>query len=169
VEWKAKNEQNYTLFTVERSNDAGVTFNTIVGSMRSNAQGNYSLLDKYPLDGANFYRLKQVDINGNITYSKVARVEYSGLNNYLVNENLNVYPNPAKGNINLSIKESPDVNSTAYHIRISNSMGLVVKDFKLQQPNWQGSVSDLLTGTYVIEVVNAKDQTLIGKTKFVKL
>ncbi|MBS1529453.1 MAG: T9SS type A sorting domain-containing protein, partial [Bacteroidetes bacterium] len=168
LDWKTKNEQDYTLFTVERSSD-GQNFDTVVGSMRSDAQGTYSLPDRYPQNGINFYRLKQVDINGNMTYSKVVQIEYAQPSVSLTDDNLNVYPNPAASNINVNIKNPLGGQSATYQIRISNSVGIVVKDIKSPQPNWQGNVSDLLTGTYMIEVVNAKDQSLVGKTKFVKL
>lgn len=168
LQWKTVNEQNYTEFTVERSNDNGNTFDVVVGGMRSSNQGTYALLDKYPKDGANFYRLKQVDINGNQNYSKVVEVQYSGLGNNLADNNINVYPNPAINTLNLDIKDAAKPASS-YQIKISNSVGLVVRDIKSQQPSWQGSVNDLLTGTYMIEVVNAKDQSLVGRAKFVKL
>jgi hypothetical protein len=48
-------------------------------------------------------------------------------------------------------------------------VGLVVKNIKSPQPTWDGSVSDLLTGSYMIQVLNSKTQALIGQTKFVKL
>jgi hypothetical protein len=169
VKWQTTNEENYTKFTIERSNDGGKTFTTIVGEMQSNAQGAYSLPDRYPQDGTNFYRLKQVDANGNIAYSKIIPVEYSELSNNLSNNNISIYPNPAKSNIYLNIKNPSDGKSVVYQIKITNSIGLVVRDVKSQQPSWQGNVNDLLTGTYVIEVVNTKDQSLVGKAKFVKL
>lgn len=169
VQWKTINEQNYTQFTVERSNDHGQNFDVVVGGMGSSNQGTYTLLDKHPNDGPNFYRLKQTDINGNVNYSKVVEVQYSGMSNSFVSNNINIYPNPAISNITLNINDATKASSANYQIRISNSVGLVVKDVKSQQPSWQGNVSDLLTGTYMIEVVNNKDQSLVGRTKFVKL
>ncbi len=166
--WKTANEENYTYFTVERSNDNGNTFN-VVGGIQSRGQGSYSLPDKNPTAGLNLYRLKQIDIDNNISYSKVIPVEYSALSNSLVNYNINVYPNPARNVINLAVTNITSTPSNNYNIRITNSSGFVVKDITSGQPSWQGSVSDLLTGTYIIQVVNTKDQTLVGKAKFVKL
>ena len=76
--WKTINEQNYTLFTVERSTDNGKTFE-VAGGLQSSGQGTYALWDKNPQNGLNLYRLKQDDINDNISYSKVIPVEYSGV------------------------------------------------------------------------------------------
>jgi hypothetical protein len=166
--WKTVNEQNYTLFTVERSTDNGKTYE-VAGGLQSSASGTYALNDKNPQPGLNLYRLKQTDINDNITYSKVIPVEYSGLSNSLINNNINIYPNPARNVINLAIANTGETHAGNYNIRITNSSGFVIKDITSAQANWQGNVGDLLTGTYVIQVVNTKDQSLVGKAKFVKL
>jgi hypothetical protein len=166
--WKTKNEQNYTTFTVERSTDNGQAFE-VLGGIPSSAQGTYTFPDKNPATGQNLYRLKQNDINDNVTYSKVVQVLYSDPNNNLGKGSINVYPNPANNIINLTISPSYDVTGTNYNIRVTNSTGMVVKEVTSAQPQWQSSVSNLLIGTYFIEVVNNKDKSLIGKTKFVKL
>ena len=108
VVWKTVNEQNYTNFTVERSTDGGVTFN-ILGGFVSSSLGTYSFLDKNPLMTANRYRLKLADLDGNISYSNVVTLIYGNSNN--VAGNINVYPNPTSGSINLTI--TPFNNSTA--------------------------------------------------------
>jgi len=167
VIWKAVNEQNYTHYTVERSTDNGKVFE-VVGGLTSSGQGTYSLLDKNPANGINKYRLKQEDYNSVITYSNVVTIQYSDKSNNLTGSgHLSVYPNPAVGNINLAI--DPKKQVTAYSIRITNSAGTIVKQAITTLPNWQDNVSKLLTGTYLIQVVNNKDNSLVGQTKFVKL
>ncbi len=166
--WKTINEENYTYFTVERSIDNGNTFN-VIGGMQSSDQGTYAFMDTDP-KAHNLYRLKQADLNDSITYSKVVPVQYSGLSNGIAStNNINVYPNPASGAINVSIADLAGSGKAKYNIRITNSSGFVVRNITTAQPNWQGSVSDLLTGSYVIQVVNTKDQSFVGKAKFVKL
>jgi hypothetical protein len=167
--WTTENEQSYTNFTVERSIDGGKTFD-VIGSVASSNLGTYSLLDKSPVIGQNYYRLKQEDINNTITYSKIVSVEYTNTNQStsLVSNNLNLFPNPAKSVINLNI--TPDVNNPiTYNIVVTNNLGLVLRQATSPQPTWQTSVSDLLPGTYIVKVLNSKDQTLVGSTKFVKL
>ena len=164
--WSTENEQNYTNFTVERSTDGGKTY-TIIGGPASSGAGTYSLLDKTP-SNQNLYRLKQEDINNNITYSKIIPIAYSALSNSLVINNINIYPNPASSIINLAIDKGSNT-VTSYHIQITNSSGLIIKQTISAQPTWQASISDLLPGSYVIKVFNNKDQSAIGYTKFVKL
>jgi hypothetical protein len=167
VIWKAVNEQNYTHYTVERSTDNGKVFE-VVGGLISSGQGTYSLLDKNPANGINQYRLKQEDYNSIITYSNVVSIQYSDKSNNLAgNSHLCVYPNPAVNNISLAI--DPKKQVATYSIRVTNSAGTIVKQATTTQPNWQYNVSNLLTGTYLIKVINNKDNSPVGQTKFVKL
>ncbi|MGZ3764694.1 MAG: T9SS type A sorting domain-containing protein, partial [Mucilaginibacter sp.] len=165
--WVTEHEENYTNFTVERSNDGGKTFE-VIGGFSSNGAGTYSLLDKNPLIGQNLYRLKQEDINNNITYSSVVAIEYSDLGNNLLKNNIGIYPNPAKTVVNLTITPT-NAAVTTYSIQVTNNLGLMVKQATTTQLNWQSSVADLMPGTYVVKVFNNTNHALVGSTKFVKL
>ena len=166
IVWTTENEQNYTNFTVERSTDAGKTYE-VVGSVSGNAQGTYSLMDRNPAE-QNLYRLKQEDINNSITYSKIVPIGYSAINNNLDNNSINIYPNPTSINISLTIIPKTTGNAT-YHIRVTNGTGFVVKSAIVTEPYWQSNVSGLLTGTYLVQVIDIKNNSVIGQTKFVKL
>jgi len=176
--WVTENEQNYTNFTVERSNDGGTTF-SILGGYVSNAQGSYSFLDKNPANGANLYRLKLEDINGTITYSNVVTLMYGNATS-LVKTGITVYPNPAKSIVNLSIATgfnpgtsvasiSNPAAGMSYDIQIASISGSSVAKATTNQQCWQTDVSVLMPGTYIITVTNNKDKSLVGKAKFVKL
>jgi hypothetical protein len=165
VVWTAKNEENYTNFAVERSTDTGKTYQ-VIGSLTSSGQSSYSLVDRNPAD-QNIYRLQQQDIDDSVTYSKAVKISFSNLSGNLMASNISVYPNPVKSTLNLTITtEKP---AYLYCIEISNSTGLVVKQVTSSQPSWQSSVNDLLPGIYIVKVLNYKDNSLIGNTKFVKL
>ncbi|MDB5136183.1 MAG: type sorting protein [Mucilaginibacter sp.] len=165
--WKTENEQNYTNFTVERSIDNGKTFD-VLGSVDASGLGTYSLLDKNPISGQNLYRLKQEDINNAISYSNIVSVSYSNLSNNIAVSNLSIYPNPAISIINLAITALP-AESASYSIKFMNSSGTIAKEVSSSQPLWQGNVSNLLPGTYLIQVVNNKNQSIVGEAKLVKL
>lgn len=166
VIWKTENEEGYTGFTIERSTDNGKTFE-VIGSQQSSAQSTYSLLDKTPVIGLNYYRLKQVDINNTISYSNIIPVQVSKIGNIVFNGNINIYPNPAGSTISLDIKDA--ANSASYNILITNSSGLIIKQATAAQSSWQASIADLQPGTYILKVFNNKDNTFVGDTKFVKL
>ncbi|HVS90419.1 MAG TPA: T9SS type A sorting domain-containing protein [Mucilaginibacter sp.] len=161
--WKTQNEQNYTDFTIQRSTDNGKTFD-VIGSITSSGLGTYSFLDKSPSrHNDNQYRLKQEDISNNVTYSGLVTVRIDGR----MPRNLNLYPNPALSTIYLDI--DPKAGATSYSVRITNSCGTVVKYVVITDTHWQDNVSRLLTGTYLVQVVNDKDNSIIGQAKFVKL
>ena len=188
--WKTENEQNYTNFTVERSTDNGKTFD-VLGGFWSTADGTYSFLDRNPLRNAtDQYRLKLEDLAGTISYSKVVALQYSSLNDNDANK-ISIYPNPTSGIVNLSIAgpynpsskslfvaqelntqagtNNNQSNSQSYEIRIMNITGILVRTAKSSQHSWRDNLSSLSPGTYIIQVLNSSDRSVVGKGTFVKL
>ena len=182
LQWTTTNEQNYTHFTLERSIDGGATYNIIYGKP-STGQGSYSYLDRSFSAGENIYRLKMEDLNGNITYSNAVVLVYTdGLNG-----NVTVYPNPTSGPINLIISKikntisspsrsladgpitTPTTISNSYFVKIVSTAGVVIKTMSTTNPRWQTDVSSLMPGTYIMQVANQSDNSLVGQVTFVKL
>lgn len=77
--WITATEKNSESYIMERSAD-GYNFtsisNKIPAAGNSSVRLNYSFIDAYPLAGTNYYRLKETDIDGKITYSSVKEVTY---------------------------------------------------------------------------------------------
>ncbi|HTD99795.1 MAG TPA: T9SS type A sorting domain-containing protein [Mucilaginibacter sp.] len=165
ISWKVKNEFNYTAFYVERSIDKGETFESI-GSLQSNSSGRYTFLDKKPATGQNQYRLKLYDINNNYSYSNIVTLSYSRLANIPYNARISVYPNPAVSTINLSIEQKSKI--AAYSIKILNAAGIVVKESVSDKPSWGANIGYLKPGTYIVQVLNDNDKSIVGITSFVK-
>ena len=185
VEWTTKNEENYTNFTVERSTDFGGTYN-VLGGVASTGAGQYSFLDKNPQFTTNIYRLKMEDINGTITYSNLVPLMYANENGIASNL-ISLYPNPAQSTINLTInaaslavnKDSQLTSFSArgassaakavYNIRITNASGVIIKNESTTQQSWQADVKNLTPGTYIMQVYNTANDSLVGKGTFIKL
>lgn len=161
--WQTTNEGNYTGFGIERSIDGGQNFNTL-DSLQGCGAGHYNFTDINPA-GKNTYRLRQRNIYGVISYSKPVVIAYD---NNLSNK-IRVYPNPVNTTINLDIASQPVGNAAEYEIRFTNSSGILVKDAISAQAQWQGSTDDLQPGLYFIQVLNIKNDQIVGKSKFVKL
>ncbi len=67
--------------------------------------------------------------------------------NELTDASFKVYPNPSSSEVNVSFKESTERN-----IRLISLDGKVIETINTSETTVQFSVSDLLTGTYFIEV-----------------
>jgi len=175
VSWVTENEATYTNFTVERSTD-GKTFDELA-AVTSSAQGSYGYLDKTPANGPNTYRLKITDLNGAVSYSSVVTIMYANTNGKIALNGVTVYPNPTANTINLSITGNqagntamtPATTKPAYNIEIVNNMGSVVKSEKSSSPLWQSDVTALTPGTYFVRVIDTGNNTVVGKSAFVKL
>jgi hypothetical protein len=164
ITWEVENEFNYTTFYAERSVDKGITFQSL-GSIQSSGVGGYSFLDKNPVMGQNQYRLVLNDIDNNIYYSKIVILTYSPSSDD-AGSKISIYPNPAANVINLTVNQNSNIAS--YNIKIVDVTGIVVKETVSMQPNWNANIGYLKPGTYLVQVLNNKDKSLVGVTTFVK-
>ncbi|HNQ12634.1 MAG TPA: T9SS type A sorting domain-containing protein [Bacteroidia bacterium] len=91
LKWTTATEWNSDYFEVERSSD-GYQFKSI-GSKKASGNSSsileYSFSDDQPVLGLSYYRLKQVDLNGEFEYSKTLAIQYNGQALYQLK------PNPA--------------------------------------------------------------------------
>jgi hypothetical protein len=104
IYWTTAIEINNSHFQIQRSTDGKVfsKIGTIEGQKNSNISKSYGFVDKNPQIGQNFYRLKQVDLNGNINYSDIVQLSFQANGPFI-----QIYPNPGNGkSINLEM-ESP--------------------------------------------------------------
>lgn len=78
LQWKTVTEINSDYFVVERSTDgANFTQVAIVNAQdNSNTIINYQMIDNFPNDGINYYRLKMVDNDGTFQYSNTITVNF---------------------------------------------------------------------------------------------
>lgn len=99
LHWATASEQNNRKFIIERSKDA-IYFEpigTVDGAGNSNRLLNYSFTDNTPYEGISYYRLKQMDFEGRISYSNIIRIVFEEERNFITQIN----PNPADDKINL--------------------------------------------------------------------
>lgn len=110
--WSTSRELNNKGFELQRSSN-GVDFKAIQFVSTKATNGNsgsilqYSYVDEQPLANNNYYRLKQIDINGKYSYSNVVVLSSSKLDKF---EIVNVYPNPTANNVTVGINATKDDN-----------------------------------------------------------
>jgi hypothetical protein len=96
LNWSTANELNNNGYDVEKrisgKTSTWETIGFVKGSGNSNSIRNYSFTDKESfMTGKYEYRLKQNDVNGTSTYSKIVEVDIAQPTAYSINQN---YPNP---------------------------------------------------------------------------
>jgi hypothetical protein len=166
LNWTTQNEDTYTTFVVQRSTDGGKTFTTLT-TIPSTGVGAYSFLDTKPARGENQYRLQQQDFSGTITYSNIVQLFYQGTG-LVDTSTISIYPNPVKDVINLTITATNNA-SGPYTITLTTNDGDVIKRYNSSQTTWQGNISQLRPGIYIIKVVNNADKSIAGISKVIKL
>ncbi len=96
LSWSTANEINNKGFNVERSND-GSHFNSIgfVDARYGHSILDYSFTDNNIINGSDYYRLKQIDVDGNYMYSRTIKLDLSKFawsinGNPVINNNSNI-------------------------------------------------------------------------------
>lgn len=95
LSWTTLNERNNDRFEIERSWD-GESFEKIAqtpGNGDTDQASDYEFFDNSPLDGRSYYRLKQVDTDGEFAYTEVVSVRRGEELRFI-----GIYPNPAGTN-----------------------------------------------------------------------
>ncbi|MBX2930887.1 MAG: T9SS type A sorting domain-containing protein [Chitinophagaceae bacterium] len=169
VQWTTVQEINNKQFNVQRSNN-GVVFSTIAiqpaytNSDNANSVRNYTMIDEKPIIGTNYYRLEQVDNDGKISYSPIVSIK-NGATNWAT---LNIYPNPVRDNLHLSITTYAN---TPILIKVVDVYGRCI----IQCSNNITSannvinmpINHLTAGVYYIQLLNGKTNEYITQ-RFIK-
>ncbi len=156
LQWTTQHEQENAGFEIERSYN-GQQF-TKIGFVKG--RGNSSVSSRYVFDdkdialNENFYRLRQVDMNGSATYSAIVLVK----NTLLANGGFRVLGNPFTHYIDLQLPKNISGNAVvslidmtgriAYRQRIKNTEQRV----RLMPP------ANLLRGAYLLQLADGEEQ-----------
>ncbi len=149
LNWETATEVNNYGFEIEASTSSATGWKTIgfvSGHGNSNSPNSYSFT---AIDGAKYYRLKQIDTDGRFEYSSVVGVE--GSLSYKLSQN---HPNPFNPTtvINFSIPESGLVT-----VKVYNALGQEVAEL-LNEVKTAGSYavnfngSNLSSGMYIYKI-----------------
>ena len=152
VEWKTEHELSIANYQVEKSTD-GTHFTkayTEVNVKNNDRSVAYSWVDKNPVKGANFYRIKSTELNGAVKYSLVVKVMFEK-----ATPSITLYPNPvANATFNLYFVNE---ESGEYKLRLLNSAGQLIEAAKLNHTATSSKEifrpkQQLLQGNYILEI-----------------
>ena len=155
--WATASERNSSHFDIERSSN-GVDFERI-GSVsaqgNSNITHNYDFFDARPNVGINYYRLRQVDIDGAQELSNIVAVEIDALG-----KPYRFYPNPTDGQIRYQFYSE---QADEVQIEVLNSLGQVVlrqsQSYQIGGHELSIDMSSLTPAAYVIRAYHESGKT----------
>nr|MBP7558696.1 T9SS type A sorting domain-containing protein [Chitinophagaceae bacterium] len=148
LQWWAQTDAQHAYFEVEKSAD-GARFTTIG---RGPSSAPYIFTDPSPYAGTGYYRIRQVDMDGSVTYSAVVLVNYQ-----LKAAQVQLFPNPAGKQVEIRILTD---RSGRYNLRITDYAGREVKQATIWVTPGTASASiDISTLAAQLYIVNLYDQS----------
>lgn len=138
--WTTAQEINNDRFLIERSaNGNGFQqVGAVAGASNGQISNEYIFHDTAPLEGLNFYRLRQIDVDGSENLSEVVSVRASSA--------LSVFPNPGKEELTI-------VGINNHRVDIFDGLGRLQLSRQVV-PNERLDVSSLSPGMYLLRVDN---------------
>ena len=140
--WETASEINNDFFEVQRSLD-GQAFEKIgevAGQGSSNETHRYQFIDKQPLEGTVYYRLKQVDYDGLYDYSDLVAMEwtYSAIAEVTPITEVLMFPNPSEGGI-FTLRIHGMQRNTVVSIKLIDMVGKVHLQKRVEAESLAGS------------------------------
>ena len=158
VSWATSLEHLTDYFVIQRSIDnksfASIAQVNAVGE--SESEQDYSIQDNKPVPGYDYYRLKEVDKDGNFYFSPIVAVKFDAPNGF------EIYPNPAGDFTNISSLRDPMTD-----VKLFDITGKLIQDIHLDgnQIAVQLNLSLLTKGIFLVSV---KTTTGIYRQKLYK-
>lgn len=124
LQWSTASERDNNYFQVEHrsANTDWETLGKLYAKGNSTTPQSYSFLHRAPVEGDNYYRLRQTDFDGRFDYSPIAAVSY------IAGPVVEISPNPLNGNT-LNIKLTSTEN--AHQLRLYNLQGQLLQTVQI--------------------------------------
>ncbi|MEM9835469.1 MAG: T9SS type A sorting domain-containing protein, partial [Bacteroidota bacterium] len=156
LNWSTATETDNDYFVVEHGTD-GTGFATIAfqqGNGSTGLENHYAYTHLDPATGWNYYRLRQVDLDGTASYSTTVAVQ-------LVNSSsseLTVFPNPVHDRVQLRFEELKQMGT----VRIYASSGrlLSTQNLAVGRSSLHVETSTWPAGVYAVEMVVGAQRTV---------
>jgi len=157
IHWKTASETNSDYFEIQRSKDGNYweSLGRLNAAGNSNSIRAYSFEDTKPLEGANYYRLLQVDFDGQYEYFGPV-YQYMGALNQI--SDISLFPNPSTEGV-VSISTHKPMHSGDL-VEIYDFSGRLLKSRVVNEQTNQMdfTVSDLPAGIYYIRYLGSNTQ-----------
>lgn len=144
LQWTTSSEKNNDYFVVERSGDGTefVSLGIVQGNGNSSSALSYIFTDENPLEGKNYYRLRQVDFDGAFNYSDVTIVDQENEVDVLI------YPNPNNGSFAIQVNH---ILEQSFQVMITDVEGKMVYA-SISTSHEKLELTDLAKGFYIVRI-----------------
>jgi hypothetical protein len=152
--WSTSAEKNTLSFEVEKCSDAKTWTSIYKQAAAGNSESinTYSAVDANVEFGTTYYRIKQIDIDHNFTYSTVEKVSRVHSSEFVM------YPNPVSNTLYISLTSVSE--NSMFEIYTIDGRKISVE--KINSLKNKINVETLAKGTYMIKIYN-QDQILTSK------
>jgi len=147
LNWETASEQNNQGFEIQRSENGKQlkTIAFVAGIGTSLELQNYQWIDENPITDTNYYRLKQLDFDGQYEYSQMLAIDFG----ILERNSLQIFPNPTTDILNIQLTDEESLES----IVLFDIHSKVV--WQTQAAVTQLSLADLPEGIYFLQLKTA--------------
>ncbi len=164
LEWSVASELNNRQYELEHSSN-GIAFTnigTVEGAGTTTDKQHYQFVDDHPRPGSNYYRIRQVDMDGSYKFSTLKEVFFEN-SELAINA---VYPNPVRSRLGISMNAAL---SGKVSVSVVNTLGQTVLQqsrFLQKGNNDIGlSTASLSTGVYHLLI---EQNGVFRQVKFVR-
>ena len=148
-------ESNNNHFDAEHSKN-GIDFEKIgevAGAGTSSIQHNYNYLHRTPVNGMNYYRLKQVDTDNKFTYSEIRSVKFDNI------KSVTVFPNPTTDKVYINHGE----NNVKLTVIVSNTDGKQLQRYSNFPSGNSIDLSGYINNIYFIKIIDRNGNQTVKK------
>ena len=161
ITWQTASETDNEGFEVQKSRD-GINWDLlefVAGNGTSFEMNTYQFTDKRPIKGANYYRLKQIDFDGEFEYSSVAAVSIKSDDRVALRSTI------VEDKLHLTIDRDNSANAT---YQVFNYVGQQLQSGILESGNSENEIdiSNLGNGAYLVRINIGRE---VFSNKFIKL
>lgn len=151
ITWKVQEEQ-VASYSIERAieDEPFIAIATITS--KGNGENEYSFQDVQALAGKASYRIKQTDLNGRATYSRILLLK-SDRKGWVT-----LYPNPVKGSATLNVTDKELINTTAYLYDIT---GRELQRIQITQGVTSIHMEQYKAGVYTLKLKNGQTMRIL--------
>ncbi|MFK7772718.1 MAG: T9SS type A sorting domain-containing protein [Saprospiraceae bacterium] len=148
INWQTASEENNEYFLIQRSKDGSSweDIRKVKGAGNSTLTIDYSIVDEKPFSGVSYYRLKQVDFNGDFEFSNIKSVSLE-----IPNSKYSIFPNPtSSGKFNIEIPNDKT------EIQILDRSGQLIYQAIKDKGISEISLQEIQTGIYFVKFIHAE-------------